>query len=390
MDTHTHRSYSDSLDPGEKSHLEGEMVKEIGGWGERGKGVFWGAALVLYICVAPSGLWGLTEDEKNTISVYKRAAPGVVNITSTVLERDFFFGIVPREGAGSGAIIDSRGYILTNNHVIKEARRIEVTLSDGSKWPGKLVGADPENDLAVIKIEAPSGRLTPLPLGSSKDLQVGQKVMAIGNPFGLGETLTVGIISSLGRSIRSETGSLMEDLIQTDAAINPGNSGGPLLDSEGRIIGINTAIFSPSGGNIGIGFAIPVDTAKRIIPELIEKGYVAHPWLGVSLFPLTSGLAKAMDLPTSQGVLVVEVIRDGPADRAGVRGGTKMVQIGNALLPVGGDVILAVEGEPVKSSEDVIREIRKRRPGEQVRLKILRGKRTEEIVVTLGERPRGR
>lgn len=346
--------------------------------------------MVLYICVAPSGLWGLTEDEKNTISVYKRAAPGVVNITSTVLERDFFFGIVPREGAGSGAIIDSRGYILTNNHVIKEARRIEVTLSDGSKWPGKLVGADPENDLAVIKIEAPSGRLTPLPLGSSKDLQVGQKVMAIGNPFGLGETLTVGIISSLGRSIRSETGSLMEDLIQTDAAINPGNSGGPLLDSEGRIIGINTAIFSPSGGNIGIGFAIPVDTAKRIIPELIEKGYVAHPWLGVSLFPLTSGLAKAMDLPTSQGVLVVEVIRDGPADRAGVRGGTKMVQIGNALLPVGGDVILAVEGEPVKSSEDVIREIRKRRPGEQVRLKILRGKRTEEIVVTLGERPRGR
>ncbi len=378
------------MDSCKKSHLEGEVVKELGSWGKRGKGTLWRAALVLYTCFGPAGLWALTEDEKNTISVYKRAAPGVVNITSTVLERDFFFGIVPREGAGSGAIIDSRGYILTNNHVIKEARRIEVTLSDGSKWPGKLVGADPENDLAVIKIEAPAGRLTPLPLGSSKDLQVGQKVMAIGNPFGLGETLTVGIISSLGRSIRSETGSLIEDLIQTDAAINPGNSGGPLLDSEGRIIGINTAIFSPSGGNIGIGFAIPVDTAKRIIPELIEKGYVAHPWLGVSLFPLTSGLAKAMDLPTSQGVLVVEVIRDGPADKAGVRGGTKMVQIGNALLPVGGDVILAVEGEPVKSSEDVVREIRKRRPGEQVRLKILRGKRTEEIEVTLGERPRGR
>jgi len=378
------------VDSGKKSQLEGEMVKAVGSWGKRGRGALWGAALVFCVCVAPTGGQALTEDERNTISVYKKAAPGVVNITSTVLERDFFFGIVPREGAGSGAIIDPRGYILTNNHVIKEARRIEVTLSDGSKWPGKLIGADPENDLAVIKIEAPSSRLTPLPLGSSKDLQVGQKVMAIGNPFGLGETLTVGIISSLGRSIRSETGSLMEDLIQTDAAINPGNSGGPLLDSEGRIIGINTAIFSPSGGNIGIGFAIPVDTAKRIIPELIEKGYVAHPWLGVSLFPLTSGLAKAMDLPTSQGVLVVEVIRDGPADRAGMKGGTKMVQIGNALLPVGGDVILAVEGQPVKSSEDVIREIRKRRPGERVRLKILRGKRTEEIVVTLGERPRGR
>lgn len=337
-----------------------------------------------------TGAWALTEDERNTIMVYKKTAPGIVNITSTVLERDFFFGLVPREGAGSGAIIDSRGYILTNNHVIKDARRIEVTLSDGSKWPGRLVGTDPDNDLAVIKIEAPSSRLVAIPLGSSGDLQVGQKVLAIGNPFGLGETLTTGIISSLGRSIRSETGSLMEDLIQTDAAINPGNSGGPLIDSEGRIIGVNTAIFSPSGGNVGIGFAIPVDTAKRILPDLLDKGYVAHAWLGASLFPLTPGLAKALQLKVNQGVLVVEVVRGGPADKAGLRGGTKMVQVGNAVLPVGGDVVTALDGEEVNSSEELVRKIRKRRPGDRVNIRIFRDNKTQELMVTLGERPRER
>jgi S1-C subfamily serine protease len=337
-----------------------------------------------------SALWAMTEEERNTISVYKKAAPGVVNITSTVLERDFFFGLVPREGAGSGAVIDSKGYILTNNHVIKDARRIEVTLADGSKWPGRLVGTDPDNDLAVIRIEAPAEKLKPIPLGSSSDLQVGQKVLAIGNPFGLGETLTTGIISSLGRSIRSESGFLMEDLIQTDAAINPGNSGGPLLDSEGRIIGINTAIFSPSGGSVGIGFAIPVDAARRILPDLLEKGYVAHAWMGVSLFPLTPGLAKALDLPVSRGALVVEVMKGGPADKAGLRGGTKMVQVGNAMLPVGGDVITAMNGEAVNSSEDLVRRLRKHKPGDQVRLKILRERRSEEVTLSLGERPKGR
>ena len=337
-----------------------------------------------------SALWAMTEEERNTISVYKKAAPGVVNITSTVLERDFFFGLVPREGAGSGAVIDSKGYILTNNHVIKDARRIEVTLADGSKWPGRLVGTDPDNDLAVIRIEAPAEKLKPIPLGSSSDLQVGQKVLAIGNPFGLGETLTTGIISSLGRSIRSESGFLMEDLIQTDAAINPGNSGGPLLDSEGRIIGINTAIFSPSGGSVGIGFAIPVDAARRIVPDLLEKGYVAHAWMGVSLFPLTPGLAKALDLPVSRGALVVEVMKGGPADKAGLRGGTKMVQVGNAMLPVGGDVITAMNGEAVNSSEDLVRRLRKHKPGDQVRLKILRERRSEEVTLSLGERPKGR
>jgi len=348
-----------------------------------------GGAFLLLLCwngIASA----LTEEERNNIAVYQKASQGVVNITSTVLERDFFFGLVPREGAGSGAVIDPRGYILTNNHVIKDARRIEVTLSDGSKWPGRLVGTDPENDLAVIRIEAPPEKLKPIPLGSSNDLQVGQKVLAIGNPFGLGETLTIGIISSLGRSIRSETGSMIEDLIQTDAAINPGNSGGPLLDSEGQLIGVNTAIFSPSGGSVGIGFAIPVDTAKRIVPDLIEKGYVSHPWVGVSLFPLQPGLAKALKIGTDRGAMIVEVARGGPADRAGLRGGSKTVQVGNALIPVGGDVVVAIDGERVNSSEDFVRIIRRHRVGEKVVLGIVRDGRAIEVSVVLGERPRVR
>jgi putative serine protease PepD len=353
-----------------------------------------GAGVTLLLAVAgpmvASRCLGATEEEENNISVYRKAAPGVVNITTTAVERDFFFGLVPREGAGSGVIFDARGYILTNAHVIRDARRIEVTLSDGSKGRGKLVGTDPDNDLAVIQIEGHSDRLRPVPLGNSQDLQVGQKVLAIGNPFGLGETLTTGIISSLGRSIRSEGGSLMEDLIQTDAAINPGNSGGPLLDSQGRIIGINTAIFSPSGGSVGIGFAVPVDAARRIIPDLLEKGYVSHPWMGVSLFPLTPGVARALGLSTERGALVVEVLRGGPADRAGLRGGSKTVQVGNAVIPAGGDVVTALEGEAVRSSEELVRRIRKLRPGDQVRLRVMRDGKTLEVALVLGERPRGR
>jgi len=360
----------------------------------RNHGLRWffvGAAVIgLLLTLSASPAPAVTEEEQNTIAVYKRAAPSVVNITSTVVERDFFFGLVPREGAGSGAIIDSKGYVLTNNHVIKDAKRIEVTLSDGSKWRGRLVGTDPDNDLAVIQIDAPADRLRPLPLGSSQDLQVGQKVLAIGNPFGLGETLTTGIISSLGRSIRSEGGVLMEDLIQTDAAINPGNSGGPLLDSDGKVIGINTAIFSPSGGNVGIGFAIPADAAKRIIPDLLEKGYVAHPWMGLSLFPITPGVGKALELPVSRGALIVEVLRGGPADKAGLRGGAKMVQVGNAMLPVGGDVVTSLNGEPVNSSDELVRRVGKFRPGDQVKLRILREGKPQDVSVTLGERPRGR
>lgn len=332
----------------------------------------------------------LTEDEDNNIKVYRKASKGVVNITSIVMERDFFHGIVPREGAGSGSVIDADGYILTNNHVIKDARRIEVTLYDGTKWPGRLIGTDPDNDVAVIRIDAPKNKLHPLPLGNSNELKIGQKVLAIGNPFGLSETLTTGIISSLGRSIRSQNHFLMEDLIQTDAAINPGNSGGPLLDSKGRIIGVNTAIFSPTGASVGIGFAIPVNTVKQIVPHLIEKGYVSYAWLGVTLFPVTPWVAKALKLSVDHGALVIELLKGGPAERAGLRGSDQRIQVGNVILPVGGDIILAMNGNEIKSYEELGRMIRKHKPGDQITLKIVRNRTPEKIRVTLGEKPLSR
>ncbi|MBW2192687.1 MAG: trypsin-like peptidase domain-containing protein [Deltaproteobacteria bacterium] len=344
--------------------------------------------LFLWIVFTVSAAFALTKDEENNIDVYKNAAKGVVNITSIVVERDFFHRPIPREGAGSGMIIDAKGHILTNSHVIKEAHRIEVTLSDGSRWPGRLVGNDPDNDLAIIHIDASAESLKPLPMGDSSNLAVGQKVLAIGNPFGLNETLTTGIISSIGRSIRSPNGTLLEGLIQTDAAINLGNSGGPLLDSKGKIIGINTAIFSPSGGSVGIGFAIPIDTAKQLIPELIERGYVSHPWMGVTLFSVTPGVAQALELGVDRGVLIVEVFRGGPAYSSGLRGSSKILLVGNVMLPAGGDVIVAVDKEPVHTMDELARALRKLRPGDTTTVKILRERRFLNVQVVLGERPR--
>src|SRR4051812_23527372 len=233
---------------------------------------------------AAAALADVNSDERNNIEIYEKYGKGVVNITTTTLEYDFFLRPVPMEsGTGSGAIIDSQGHIITNFHVVRNAQQLEVTLPDKTKHNAKVIGADPNNDLAVIQIDAPKEKFTPIPLGTSNGLMVGQKVLAIGNPYGLERTLTTGIISSLGRSIQAENGRVIEDIIQTDAAINPGNSGGPLLNSSGEIIGINTAIFSPANsGNIGIGFAIPVDTVNRITKDLITLGYVPHATLGVS------------------------------------------------------------------------------------------------------------
>ncbi|MBW2149398.1 MAG: trypsin-like peptidase domain-containing protein [Deltaproteobacteria bacterium] len=345
--------------------------------------------LVLIICLFSriQSADGRTEDEQNNIDVYRRVSQGVVNITSVVMTRDFFLNPVPQEGAGSGAIVDSRGYILTNNHVIKDAQRLEVTLSNGSKKPAKLVGADPDSDLAVIKIEASKGELTAIPMGDSSELQVGQKVLAIGNPFGLGETLTTGIISSLGRSIRSESGVRIEDVIQTDASINPGNSGGPLLNSDGKIIGINTAIISPTGASVGIGFAIPINIAKRILPDLIARGYVSYPWIGASIYPLIPGMAKLLKLKVNRGAMIVEVVRGGPADQAGIKGADRSVQVGNYLLPVGGDVVVGFNRKKVESSDHLIRLIREHRPGDVVELKVLRRGSILNVKVKLGERP---
>jgi len=331
----------------------------------------------------------LTEEERNNIDLYQNLAPGVVNITSTVIEHDFFFNVTPRKGTGSGSIIDPRGYILTNNHVIGDGS-LEVTLADGKKYAGKLIGTDPDTDLAVVKIEAPKESLTVIPMGDSSGLKVGQKAMAIGNPYGLGQTLTAGVVSSVGRTMRAENGTLVEDIIQTDASINPGNSGGPLIDSSGKLIGITTAIFSPTGASVGIGFAIPVNTAKRIVNELIEKGYYSYPFLGATLMNLFPDIAEALRLPVSAGAMVIETTQGGPADRAGLKGGNRRAQIGNNIIAVGGDVIVSVNGVSVQNADAAIREIRKLHPGDAVQLGIIRWDGTSDaLTVTLGEKPRG-
>jgi len=275
---------------------------------------------------------------------------------------------------------------LTNHHVIQDSEKLEVTLNDGSKWPAKFVGSDPGNDLAVIKINAPGKKLAPIPMGDSSQLEVGQKVLAIGNPFGLSQTLTTGVISSLSRNIRSESGILIDDVIQTDAAINPGNSGGPLLDSSGKIIGINSAIISPTGASVGIGFAIPINTAKRILPDLISKGRVSYPWIGASIFPLIPEFSNYLGLIAERGAMLMEVVPNGPADKAGLKGGNRQVQIGNLLIIIGGDVITELNSKKINSSDDLIRMIRDHRPGDSIELRILREGKFLRINVILGEK----
>ena len=342
------------------------------------------SALALVLAAAAQAI---TPDEANTIAVFQRAQAAVVNITNYAVAYDYFLNPVPSEASGSGVILDRRGYILTNNHVVANARRLVVKLADKSRWPARLVGRDPESDLAVIKIEAPPQRLATLPFGDSDRVKVGQKVIAIGNPFGLEHTLTTGVVSAIRRRLRIQEVEL-ERVIQTDAAINPGNSGGPLLDSQGRLIGINTAIFSPSGASAGIGFAIPANTARRVARELIARGYVARPWLGVGRVSVYPDLAQALGLPADQGALIVATVPGGPADRAGLRGGTRLVEVGNVILRVGGDLVVSVDGRAVDSAETLIEIVKSRKVGETLRLRAYRGRRLLEFTVRLAERPR--
>lgn len=330
-----------------------------------------------------------TPDEEINIRVYRAASPAVVNITTTAVAYDFFLNAIPKEGTGSGAIIDRSGHILTNFHVIDGARRLEVTLADGSKWAGRPIGADPSNDLAVIKIDAPAEKLTILPLGDSSKLVVGQKVLVIGNPFGFDRTLTAGIVSSVGRSIQAENGRLIRGIIQTDAAINPGNSGGPLLNSSGEVIGVSTAIFSPSGGSVGVGFAVPINTVKRIISELITRGYVARPYLGISGHQIVPALAQALRLPVKEGIMVVEVTPGSPAQRAGIRGGDRAVQVGNMIVRLGGDIITEADQVKVRTFEELSDFIDSKQPGDTVTLTFNRQGKINIVEVRLRERPRG-
>jgi S1-C subfamily serine protease len=351
----------------------------------------WGRRQILNPVSSAGQLWsgpssthaiGLSSDETNNIDIYKSSHLATVNITSTIYRRTIFMEVYPSKDQGSGFLISADGKILTNNHVVANERQLEVTLTDQSRYKAQLLSRDEANDLALLQI-TPRTKLPTLHLGDSDGLQVGQKVLAIGNPFGLEGTLTVGIVSSLGRSIRGENDRTLEGLIQTDAAINPGNSGGPLLDSAGNVVGINTAILGPNGGNIGIGFAMPINRAKLMLDDF-QAGR-KRPKLGVSVVPISGDYANALRLPTQGGLLIQEVDPDSAAARAGLRGGRQEVQIGNAELLVGGDLIMSIDGKPVDRDDAISRALANKRTGDTLELTIFRSGRTMNVRVRLGE-----
>ena len=322
-------------------------------------------------------------DENNNIEIYRVVAPGVVNISSTSYARDFFGFVEPREGSGSGSILDQEGNILTNFHVVEGAQKLTVSLGGQKTYAAKLIGGDPDTDLAVIRlIEKPREPLTVVALGDSDNLAVGQKVLAIGNPFGLDRTLTTGVISGLQRPIRARNDRLIEGAIQTDASINPGNSGGPLLDSHGRVIGINSQILSPSGASAGVGFAIPVNIAKRIVPQLVSFGSVRRPKLGISTRDVAK-LRNQVELPVSDGVLIWDIAPGGAAANAGLQGLTQ-TENGDVEL---GDIIVGIDGEKVSSTDDLSRILDKHKLGDTVRVEVVRNGKRVTVPVRLTEAP---
>src|SRR5579859_4295796 len=328
----------------------------------------------------------LSNDEVNNVRIYREASPAVANVLTKATEYDFWMDPVPVEGAGSGFVIDTKGYILTNFHVVQGAQSIEVVLGDQTHYAGKFIGADQRNDVALVKIEPKGKPLVALPLGDSAALQVGQKVLAIGNPFGFQSTLTTGVVSALGRTVQTSQTTFIDEAIQTDAAINRGNSGGPLINSHGEVIGINSAIYTPSGTTAGIGFAIPVNTAKRIAHDLMTEGRVRRATLGIEGRGLWPGLAEALHLPVQQGILVERVTPGGPAAQAGIRGGTHSMVAGLQELRTGGDVLVAWDDKPLASQTDLTLLLNRAWPGDTVTVTIYRGGKKLEIPVTLGER----
>ncbi len=327
----------------------------------------------------------LDAEEQNNVDVYKRVVPSVVNITSTVVSYDFFFGPQAQQGAGSGFVIDREGHILTNYHVIDNARKLEVILDNKKHYPATVIGTDKSHDLAVIQIKAPN--LQPVTLGSSSALQVGQKVLAIGNPFGIfNGTMTRGIVSSI-RQVQEPDGTYIDEAIQTDAAINPGNSGGPLLNSHGEVIGINTMIASASGGNAGVGFAIPINAAKSVLNDLVQYGRVRRPTLGIRPLPvpMTRELAEQLDLPRDEGVLVMQVVPGSAAARAGIQGGHEKVYYGNYEIIIGGDLLVEVDGQDVKSVQDLAHVMNNHRSGDTVEVVYYHGKKRMSARVVLDE-----
>src|SRR5271163_1161548 len=328
----------------------------------------------------------LTDDEAINVKVYRQASGAVANILTKATEYDFFMDPVPVEGAGSGFVVDPRGFILTNFHVVQEAQSIEVVLGDQSRYTAKFIGADPRNDVALIKFEPKGKPLVALPLGDSSNLQVGQKVLAIGNPFGFQSTLTTGVVSALGRMVQTSQTTYIDEAIQTDAAINRGNSGGPLINSHGEVIGINSAIYTPSGTTAGIGFAIPINTAKRISHDLMTEGRVRQAFLGAQTLVVGGWLAEALDLPAQEGLLIEEVTRGGPAAEAGLHGGNQEAMAGMRRIVIGGDLIVAIDGQKVGNQNDMNLVLNRKRPGDMVGVTVYRGGKKLELPVKLGER----
>ena len=327
----------------------------------------------------------LTEDESINVRIYRQASPAVANILTKATEYDFFMDPVPVEGAGSGFVIDPRGFILTNYHVVAGAQTIEVILGDQSRYPAKFIGADQRNDVALVKIDPKGKQLKALPLGDSATLQVGQKVLAIGDPFGFQSTLTTGVVSALGRTVQTSETTFIDAAIQTDASINRGNSGGPLINTHGEVIGINSAIYTPSGTTAGIGFAIPINTAKLIANDLISEGRVRRAYLGVQTVPVGGWLAEALDLPVQDGLLVEQTTKGSPAAAAGIRGCDRVAEAGMRRIVIGGDVIVALDGQKVANQFDMNVLLNRKRPGDTVTLTVYRGAKKVDVPVKLGE-----
>jgi S1-C subfamily serine protease len=322
--------------------------------------------------------------EEENVRIYRQASPAVANIVTRAVQYDFFFNAVPVEGAGSGFVIDTDGHILTNYHVVHGAETIEVILGDQSHYKARYIGADTRNDIALIQINAGGHKLATLKLGDSRNLLVGQRVLAIGNPFGFQSTLTTGVVSSLGRTVQTGENTFIDEAIQTDASINTGNSGGPLLNSHGEVIGINSAMYAPTGNNVGIGFAIPINTARRVAEALITKGHVSHPTLGAEGRAIWPGLAQALGLSVDQGILIERVDPGGPAAQAGLRGGDKIVLAGLQQLRIGGDIVVAIDGKPVTSQMDLNLLLNREGPGDTVTITVVRNGKKINIAVKLG------
>jgi S1-C subfamily serine protease len=323
-----------------------------------------------------------TEEERRSIQVYEKVNRSVVNITTRAMRSDMMYmDVVPTEGSGSGSVLDTDGHVLTNFHVIEGAQQIQVTLANGSSFAAELVGQDPSNDIAVLKIEAPAAELQPVTLGDSSLLRVGQRIYAIGNPFGLERTMTIGIVSSLNRTLMSRNQRTIKSIIQIDAALNRGNSGGPLLNSKGELVGMNTAIASSTGENTGVGFSIPVNTIKRVVPQLIEQGHVTRPDLGI-----------ARVLQTDEGLLIAATTPEGPASQAGLRGCLvrERLRRGPYIMeqsridPSQADLIIGIDGKRIRTVDDLLTLIEQKKPGDEVLINVLRNGEQTNVRVTLG------